>query len=89
MAAQVAFSLDIASLSTAEVVFLVPLSISLAASLRKASLVFLMIAEHPYSFESFACAVLGKPGGGSETAWRDSFTGLRCQSKAAGLLGTL
>ena len=63
MAAAVAFPLDIASLSTTEVVFLMPLSIRLAPLLRKASFVFLMITEHPHSFESCACAVLGKPGG--------------------------
>ena len=62
MAAAVAFPLDIASLSTTEVVFLMPLSIRLAPLLRKASFVFLMITEHPHSFESCACAVLGKPG---------------------------
>ena len=63
MAAPVTLSLDIASLSTSEVVFLMPLSIRLAPLLRKASFVFLMITEHPHSFESCACAVLGKPGG--------------------------
>ena len=63
MAAAVAFPRDIASLSTAEVVFLMPLSIRLAPLLREASFVFLMITEHPHSFESCACAVLGKPGG--------------------------
>ena len=55
MAAAVAFPLDIASLSTTEVVFLMPLSIRLAPLLRKASFVFLMIAEHPHLFESCAC----------------------------------
>ena len=63
MAAAVAFPLDIASLSKTEVVFLMPLSIRLAPVLREASFVFLMITEHPHSFESCACAVLGKPGG--------------------------
>ena len=46
-----------------EVVFLMPLSTRLAPVLRKASFVFLVITEHPHSFESCACAVLGKPGG--------------------------
>ena len=63
MAAAVAFPLDISSLSTIEVVFLMPLSIRLAPLPRKSSFVFLMIAEHPLPFESCACAVLGKPGG--------------------------
>ena len=40
-----------------------PFPIRLAHLLRKASFVFLMITKHPHSFESCACAVLGKPGG--------------------------
>ena len=63
MAAAVAFPLDIATLSTTVVVFLMPFPIRLAHLLRKASFVFLMITKHPHSFESCACAVLGKPGG--------------------------
>ena len=66
-----------------------PFPIRLAHLLRKASFVFLMITKHPHSFESFACAMLGKPGGGGqETAWQDSFTGLGYQSQTARLLGT-
>ena len=63
VAAAVAFPLDIASLSTTVVVFLMPFPIRLAHLLRKASFVFLMITKHPHPFESCACAVLGKPGG--------------------------
>ena len=73
MAAAVAFPLDIASLSTIEVVFLMPLSIRLAPLLRKVSFVFLMITEHLHSFESCACAMLGKPG---VVGSGDSFAGL-------------
>ena len=73
MAAAVAFPLDIASLSRIEVVSLMPFPIRLAHLLRKASFVFLMITKHPHSFESCACAVLGKPGG---VGSRDSLAGL-------------
>ena len=73
IAAAVAFPLDIASLSTIEVVFLMPLSIRLAPLLRKVSFVFLMITEHLHSFESCACAMLGKPG---VVGSGDSFAGL-------------